>query len=119
MNHFVLPNDRSLGETNGRGDARYGNVAMAQMLAAFRRCGSWPTDLQAKVFGGADVLPTISGSSVGGNNIRFALEFLGQEGIPVVAQRTGGNLGRKIIFDTAMGDVLVRALTQTLMVTRR
>jgi chemotaxis receptor (MCP) glutamine deamidase CheD len=34
-----------------------------------------------------------------------------------VAQRTGGHLGRKIVFNTAMGEVLVRVLTQTLTVT--
>jgi len=114
MNHFVLPNDPK----RGSADPRYGNVAMEQLLAALGKCGSRPTDLQAKVFGGADVLPTMSGNSVGGNNIRFALDLLSQERIPVVAQRTGGTLGRKLIFNTSLGEVLVRALTQTLSVTR-
>jgi chemotaxis protein CheD len=112
MNHFVLPNDPKQSR-----DPRYGNVAMAQLLAAFRKFGCHPCDLQAKVFGGADVLPTMYGNSVGDNNIRFALDLLHEEGIPVVAQRTGGHLGRKIVFNTAMGEVLVRVLTQTLTVT--
>ncbi len=114
MNHFVLPNDPNRGSS----DPRYGNVAMAQLLAAFRKFGCRPVDLQAKVFGGADVLPTMSGHSVGSNNIRFALDLLGEQGIPVMAQRTGGTLGRKLIFNTATGEVLVRALTQTLSITR-
>jgi chemotaxis protein CheD len=113
MNHFVLPNDRNRGD-----DPRYGDVAIAQLLAAFGKHGCRRTDLQAKVFGGADVLPTMSGHSVGSNNIRFALDVLEHERIPVVAQRTGGTLGRKIIFHTALGEVLVGALTQTLGVLR-
>jgi chemotaxis protein CheD len=108
MNHFVLPSDR--GRSN---NTRYGDVAMQQLAAGFTRLGCRLEDLLAKVFGGADVLPSAHGSSVGTNNIHFALALLQRVGIPVVAQRTGGNRGQHIVFHTGTGEVLMRFIPRT------
>lgn len=104
MNHFVLPTDQ------GRdGSARYGDVAIDELQAGLLRLGCQLVDLQAKLFGGAAVLP-YAGYSVGLQNVTFAIKRLSRDGIPVIAQRTGGTLGQQIKFNTRTGDVLFRHL---------
>jgi chemotaxis protein CheD len=103
MNHFVLPNDR-----HGEKSTRYGDVAINELEAGLLRLGCRVSDLRAKVFGGAAVLPFAGGETVGSNNVALALERLRRDGIRVVAQRTGGILGQQIRFHTGTGEAFVR-----------
>ena len=104
MNHFVLPTGQGQDDS-----ARYGDVAISELQAGLLQLGSQPFDLQAKLFGGAAVLP-YAGYSVGLRNVTFAMKRLSRDGIPVVAQRTGGTLGQQIKFNTRTGDVFFRHL---------
>jgi chemotaxis protein CheD len=101
LNHFILPQARA-----GEDDPRFGNVAIPRLIAGLRSLGCF--DLVAKVFGGATVLRGATTRSVGEANTDAALAWLGQESIPVVAQRTGGETGIVILFESASGEVLVR-----------
>jgi chemotaxis protein CheD len=103
MNHFVLPSDRY-----GERSTRYGDVAIDELLAGLLRLGCRMDDLQAKVFGGAAVLPFAGGQTVGSNNVQLALQRLRRDHIRITAQRTGGILGQQIRFHTRTGDVFVR-----------
>lgn len=106
MNHFVLPTDR-----NGEKSTRYGDVAIDELQAGLLRLGCRLPDLQAKVFGGAAVLPFGGGQTVGANNVQLALERLRRDRIRVTAQRTGGLVGQQIRFHTRTGEVFVRDIT--------
>jgi chemotaxis protein CheD len=109
MNHFLLPRSSA-----GPPSPRYGDVAVARLLAALQRLGSQPADLRAKLFGGAAVLPYgSSADTVGTQNVIVALEVLRLYGIPVVARRTGGQRGLFLRFHTALGRVMVRELAAT------
>lgn len=103
MNHFVLPNDR-----NGERSTRYGDVAIDELEAGLLRLGCRLSDLQAKVFGGAAVLPFGGGQTVGQNNVQLALDRLRHDHIRVTAQRTGGTLGQQVRFHTRTGEAFVR-----------
>jgi chemotaxis protein CheD len=103
MNHFVLPSDRS-----GEKSTRYGDVAIDELEAGLMRLGCRISDLQAKVFGGAAVLPFGGGQTVGQNNVQLALDRLRRDRIRITAQRTGGTLGQQIRFHTRTGEVFVR-----------
>ena len=103
MNHFVLPNDR-----NGEKSTRYGDVAIDELEAGLMRLGCRISDLQAKVFGGAAVLPFGGGQTVGQNNVQLALDRLRRDHIRITAQRTGGTLGQQIRFHTRTGEAFVR-----------
>jgi chemotaxis protein CheD len=103
MNHFVLPNDR-----NGEKSTRYGDVAIDELVAGLLRLGCRTADLQAKVFGGAAVLPFGGGQTVGQNNVQLALERLRRDRIRITAQRTGGTLGQQVRFHTRTGEAFVR-----------
>jgi len=109
MNHFVLPFDR-----NGESNTRYGDVAIDELQAGLLRLGSRAADLQAKVFGGAAVLPFGGGQTVGSNNVRYALERLQRDRIRVIARRTGGVLGLQVRFHTCSGDAFIRYIPATI-----
>lgn len=106
MNHFVLPID-----LNGEGSARYGDVAIDELKAGLLRLGCRIGDLQAKVFGGAAVLPFAGGQTVGSNNVQLALERLRRDRIRIAAQRTGGMVGQQVRFHTRTGEAFVRYLS--------
>lgn len=74
-----------------------------------------PGDLEAKLFGGANVLALGSrtrkkGSTVGDQNIEAARSSLRDHGVPIVVERVGGDRGCKLIFYANTGEVLLRAL---------
>jgi chemotaxis protein CheD len=104
INHYLLPhrhgNDPSL---------RFGDTAIEALLWTMRRLGCQHGSLQAKLFGGAAVLPSATGGDpVGDQNVRVALEMLCRHGIPVMTQLTGGHSGILIRLFTETGVVMVR-----------
>ena len=109
MNHFMLPRDRNAGDpVSAR--ARYGVHAMELLINELLRLGAKRVNLEAKVFGGGNVLPGVTAINVGGANARFVEEFLHDEAIPVVASDLGGEVSRKVCFFPVSGRVLVRGV---------
>jgi len=107
LNHFLLPH-----APTGQNSTRYGDVAMRRLLDEMMMRGSQFRHLQATVIGGACVLPANQGraADLGRANARVALGILGAAGIPVVMEDLGGQRGRRVLFHTGSGDVLVRQL---------
>ncbi|MEP9375394.1 chemotaxis protein CheD [Aquabacter sp. CN5-332] len=106
INHFILP--CSEGE---EASLRYGNIAIDHLTAAMRRICGPRAPLEAKVFGGAEVLPiSTQGMSVGARNVAAAMARLAHLGIPVVARRTGDKGGMLIKLVSTTGEVLVRPI---------
>ncbi|SMF84831.1 CheD, stimulates methylation of MCP proteins [Tistlia consotensis] len=103
MNHFVLP-----ARIDGNRSARYGDAAIESLVEELVGLGCKVGDLQAKLFGGAAVLRHGTETTVGERNLEMALERLRHYGVPVVAQRTGGESGFVIHLDTGTGAVDVR-----------
>ena len=109
INHFVLPYCG-----NEEPSLRYGDFSIAQLLEAMRRHGGRIADMEAKIFGGAAVIPVAAiEGSVGGKNVSLALEYMAAKGIPVVARRSGGRRGLLIRMSTCTGEVLVRPIPPT------
>lgn len=107
MNHFMLPYWRG----NELASPKYGNVAMKKMLEKVLFYGADMKNLKAKVFGGAEVLKTSNCHfKIGSLNIEMAKSFLRESEIPILSSDTGGNLGRKITFNTSTGDVFSKRI---------
>ncbi len=95
MNHFLLPGSGNA--SLGGGDAtRYGVHLMELLINGLLKKGARRDRLEAKVFGGAKTIATFS--NVGEQNVAFAMQFLKDEGIPVVSSSTGGEHGRKLEY---------------------
>ncbi|MGB2130693.1 MAG: chemotaxis protein CheD [Marinobacterium sp.] len=101
MNHFLLAS-RSARQSQPLLSAagRYGVHAMELLINGMLKQGAERRRLQAKVFGGANVLNGQAGGqfAIGEVNARFVLEFLHSEGIPLVASDLGGRSGRQVHF---------------------
>ena len=61
------------------------------------------------VFGGASMWARTEGAlAVGERNVELAFNILEEEKIKVVSKDVWGEMGRKVIFDTKTGSVLLR-----------
>ena len=114
MNHFLLSSRRyaqsgSLCVTDA---GRYGVQAMELLINDMLRIGAKRAYLKAKVFGGGSFFRSTGEEDnflcVGEVNSRFILEFLANDGIPLMASDLGGESGRRIWFSSADYSVMVR-----------
>ena len=103
INHFVLP------QSGTEPGLRYGNIAIDRLIAAMMALGCRMHNVEAKIFGGATVLPMNNPEyNVGARNVEIARTQLRAFEIPIVAERVGGRSGLVINFNTESGEVLVR-----------
>ncbi|MFO7855206.1 MAG: chemotaxis protein CheD [Paracoccaceae bacterium] len=108
LNHFLLPGDAGAGA--GERSARYGVYAMEVLINDILKRGGRKERLEAKVFGGANVIDTSATDTVGARNAAFVRRYLETEGIALVAADTGGDRARRIFFFPATGRASVLRL---------
>jgi chemotaxis protein CheD len=96
----------------GGGDAsgRYGGFAMELLINALMKRGAARGALEAKVFGGGQVVGGMSSLNVGQRNAQFALDYLRAERITVLAQDVGNIYPRKVCFLPQSGKAMVKRL---------
>ncbi len=111
MNHFLLPTDGGLQDVLSE-SARYGVYAMDILINHLLKLGASRYRLEAKVFGGGNVLKGFTQTSVGERNAEFVLEYLRMENIPVIASDLLDLYPRKVYFFPESGQVLVRKIKQ-------
>jgi chemotaxis protein CheD len=111
INHYMLP----LWNGEGLPSPKYGNIAIRKLIDKMLALGCKKENLQAKVFGGGAVLQTSSGLlNVGERNIALAEDMLGDEKIPIISRAVGGSYGRKLVFCTGAGEVLVKKIQRSM-----
>jgi chemotaxis protein CheD len=110
INHYML----SLWNGDGLPTPKYGNIAIEKLLEKMILNGSKKEHLVAKIFGGGEVIESVNQTfNIGKKNINIAIDMLNEMKIPIIAQSTGGNFGRKIIFNTYSGEVIHRFVKST------
>jgi len=110
MNHFMLPQGHSSGWGNDLQSTRYGNFAMEKLINELIKSGCSRDRMEIKVFGGGNVIDTISNRPVGTQNAEFVLHFLEAEGLRCAVQDLGGQYPRRIHYSPATGRVVRRLL---------
>jgi chemotaxis protein CheD len=108
-NHFLLP----LAGAGALAPLRFGRPATEQLVRRLVAMGSRQRDLQAKLFGGADVLGfrgRASSDTLGAQNVAVAKAVLDELRIPLMAEVVGGTRGRKLLFRPHDGEAWVRML---------
>ncbi len=107
MNHFMLPTyEKSL--TSDLDLLLCGDYCMEALLNGMLVRGAQKIRLQAKAFGGGNVVATLTGMSVGQRNADFAVDWLARESIPLVAADLEGAWSRKVILDPLTGHAYCR-----------
>jgi len=103
MNHFMLPEGSDA-------SGRYGSFAMELLINEMMKRGAARTSMEAKVFGGGQVIAGMSSLNVGERNTSFVLDYLKTERIPVVSKDVLDIYPRKVCFLPASGKAMVKRL---------
>ena len=93
MNHFMLP-DGDSSDVSGR----YGSYAMELLINEMLKLGARRESMQAKIFGGGQVMHNFTTMNVGERNTAFVTEYLQTERIPIVSQDVLDIYPRKVVF---------------------
>jgi chemotaxis protein CheD len=98
--HFIYPT-----ATHGEANGKFGEIAIPHLLHLMQDLGSELNQLKAHMIGGAK--NTNSTSAIGDDNIAIAETVLTKYRIKIVTKEVGGTFGRKVIFNSMTGKVLV------------
>lgn len=97
---------------------RFVDSSISYMVDALaRQHGLVCSSLEAKLFGGADVLDLKleverGMPAIGAQNIDAARELLDQYGVPIIAEKVGGDSGYKLVFYSHTGDVFLKRISR-------
>lgn len=109
MNHFMLPCSGD-GDNPASVSMRYGTHAMEILINELLKAGARREHLEAKVFGGGNVLSGLNALNVGQRNGIFVRDYLHAEKIRIVAADLNDIHPRKVVYFPHTGRVLVKKL---------
>ena len=106
--HAMLPTD------SGSDNFKFVDSSLQHMLEYFKQHRITRGEIQVKLFGGADMFcltdPGSKERSVGAQNINMAQKCLRAAGFNPTVSDVGGDQGRKLIFHSDTGVVLLKRL---------
>ena len=105
MNHFMLPESDAT-DVSGR----YGSYAMELLINEMLKLGARRETMQAKIFGGGQVMANFTTMNVGERNTSFVVNYLQTERIPIVSEDVLDIYPRKVVFFPATGKAMVKRL---------
>lgn len=111
MVHVMLPDSKTI--TNNSNVAKFADTGVEALLDMVLKKGAKKERLVAKIAGGAQMFSVNKDSPmlrVGERNVAAVKEKLKQLGIRLVAEDTGKNYGRTVIFYPETGEYLIRAI---------
>lgn len=103
MNHFMLPEGDA-------GSGRYGSYAMELLINEMMKQGATRATMEAKVFGGGQVIDGMNTMNIGERNTAFVVDYLKTERIPIMSKDVLGIHPRKVCFLPASGKAMVKRL---------
>jgi chemotaxis protein CheD len=106
MNHFMLPEGDA-------GSGRYGSYAMELLINEMMKRGATRSTMEAKVFGGGQVIEGMNTMNIGERNTTFVIDYLKTERIPILSKDVLGPYPRKVCFLPASGKAMVKRLAST------
>ncbi len=113
MNHFMLPDGGKADKDNPISESmRYGTYAMEVLINQLLKNGARRENLEAKIFGGGNVLRSFTTMNVGDRNADFVRNYLKEERIKVTGEDLNDIYPRKVYFFPKTGRVLVKKLKQ-------
>lgn len=111
--HAMLPDSTKIRNNSNR--LKFVDSGIEDMLKQIIQAGGNQKRLVAKLAGGAamfDFVEENDVTSIGHQNAETAKKMLKQLGIPLLAEDTGKNYGRTVIFDPASGELEIRIVGQ-------
>jgi len=102
--HIMLPESRGNVDRPGK----FADTAIHTLLQEMEGCGSTTSAITANVVGGASMFEYSADSlNIGGRNIVAVKDLLGDLGVRIVYEETGGRIGRSVYYWPGMKGRLV------------
>ena len=109
--HVMLPDSTKVRQNQNR--AKFADTGIDLLIEMLQKAGANRAMLTAKIAGGAQMFAFQSKSSlikVGEKNVIAVKKKLEELKIPILAEDTGENYGRTVIFYPETGDFVIRAV---------
>ena len=109
--HIMLPDSTSI--RNNSNVPKFADTGIEELVKQVTKKGANRNRLVAKIAGGAQMFAfgsTNEAVRVGERNVKAVKQKLGELKIPILAEDTGKNFGRTVIFYPETGDFVIRAV---------
>lgn len=109
--HIMLPDSTTI--RNNSNIPKFADTGIEELVKQVTKRGASRARLVAKIAGGAQMFGFNSNSEmvrVGERNVQATKKKLAQMKIPILAEDTGKNFGRTVIFYPETGDFVIRAV---------
>ncbi len=108
--HIMLPDSTVISNNTNR--AKFADTGIDELIRQMEALGASRRNMVAKIAGGATMFAVSSRASlnVGEKNVEAVKKVLKEKGIPILAEDTGLNFGRTVIFYPETGDYVIRAV---------
>ncbi|MBE5925863.1 MAG: chemotaxis protein CheD [Lachnospiraceae bacterium] len=114
MVHVMLPDSTKI--KNNENKAKFADTGIQELLNNMLELGAMRSKIVAKIAGGAHMFTfgacTGEFMQVGERNVAAAKEILNSLKIDILAEDTGLNYGRTIVFDSVSGMLKIKAIGQ-------
>ena len=107
LSHILLP--EAFRDSTDADNFKFADRAISVMVETMEQLGCIRYRLTAKIAGGANMFAT-SGVSIGDRNVETVKKELSRLKIRLVAEDTGANYGRTVVFDPIDGTMLVKSI---------
>lgn len=111
--HVMLPDSTAIKNGN-LNVAKFADTGIVELVKQMEKLGANRSRMVAKIAGGATMFSFQGGSSsmgqVGQRNVEATKAKLKELKIPILAEDTGANYGRTVIFFPETGDFHIRAV---------
>lgn len=108
--HVMLPDSTVIaGQTN---IAKFADTGITELIRQMEKLGANKRNMVAKIAGGAMMfaVSSRSGMNVGERNVEAVKKKLKEFGIPILAEDTGLNYGRTVIFYPETGEYVIKSV---------
>lgn len=109
--HIMLPDSTTI--RNNSNIPKFADTGIEELVKQVTRRGANRSRLVAKIAGGAQMFGFGSNNEmvrVGERNVQATKKKLAEMKIPILAEDTGKNFGRTVIFYPETGDFVIRAV---------
>lgn len=110
--HIMLPDSKTI--RNNSNIPKFADTGIEELVRRVVAKGANRARLVAKIAGGAQMFSFQGGNSeavrVGERNVEASKKKLAELKIPILAEDTGKNYGRTVIFYPETGDFIIRAV---------
>ena len=109
--HIMLPSSKEI--KNNSNKAKFADSGIDELIHLMAKEGANKNNLIAKIAGGSQMFNFNSKNDmlrIGERNVNATKEKLKELNIRIIAEDTGGNFGRTIVFDSDDGSLNIRTI---------